>query len=376
MTKLLFNRKEVVSVVVDKHCYWLESNGKLYIHNKNYRHIDIPKKYQAMPDGQPSLLVYQSPYLYLTDKRGFIFSAIKNDELTRILDFSQFKDSNLNATWKPNFEKLHTLTQVFEEKRRYVSLNFDNMMLTEHLYPHENYMIFSGCNYYIAREKNEKNFWGVAALEPSTGEKIWQFNDFLNLGIDQYDNQMIEEVELILGIADELLWVKLKYGRLVGLDVATGLCNKEVRTTDIDTTDFSRSGNECDGPPWNSPIFVEEESGIVSLSYSRYAEIDLTSEKPVWICFDVKQEFDEKGLYAGGIKTHHQGSIYFSESMSGVFGVFDRSSKKIVWSDDLKNHNPDAGMVFEMRATDTNLYIQDNKQNLYVFEHEDNGRSI
>lgn len=257
-------------------------------------------------------------------------------------------------------------------KKHYATLDLENFQLENVPF---NFEISVG-NIVFTRDSNENSKNSVFVFDKKSGKEIGKFSDFLNLGTDFYNKPMIEEVELILGIADELLWIKLKYGRLVGLDVATGLCKKEVRTTDIDTTDFSRNGNECDGPPWNSPVFVEEESGIVSLSYSRYAEIDLTSEKPVWVCFDVKQEFDEKGLYAGGIKTHHQGNIYFSESMSGVFGAFDRSSKKIVWSDDLKNHNPDAGMVFEMRATDTNLYIQDNKQNLYVFEHEDNGKAI
>lgn len=210
----------------------------------------------------------------------------------------------------------------------------------------------------------------LRAVDPISGEEAWRFDDFFNLGIDNIGKEKIEEVDQIFGTANDFLWVKLRYGRIIGLDPLTGKCIKSITPTDVDITDFEQTGGEFDGPPWNSPIFLEEESRLVSLSYSRYAEIDLKAEKPVWICFDVKQEFDDKGLYAGGRKTSHQHYIYFSESMSGVLGVFDRSSKKIIWSEDLKSHNPEAGMVFEIKATDKHLYVQDNNQNLYVYERE------
>jgi hypothetical protein len=371
MINFLFDRKKAISVVFDKILFWLENDGKLFIYDNQIKIIDIPEEYQAIEDGQqPSRLVYQQPYLYLTDNRGFIFSVIKNDKSIDILDFSRFRKSGINASRKPNFDQFHTLTQVNGENRRYVSLDFDSMTVTERFYPRESYEAFAGSRYYISRLKVGGGLWAVIALAPSTGEEAWRFDDFLNLGIDNFGKEKIEEVDQIFGVANDLLWVKLQYGRIIGLDPLTGKCIKSISPIDVDITDFERNGGEFDGPPWNSPIFLKEESRIVSLSYSRYAEIDLTAEKPVWICFDVKQEFDDKELYAGGHKTSYQHYIYFSESMSGVLGIFDRSSKKIIWSDDLKNHNPEAGMVLEIKATDTHLCVQDNRQNLYVFEHE------
>jgi hypothetical protein len=370
MMSFLFYRKNAVSVAVDKNLFWLESDGELFIYHNQIETIEIPVEYKAIKDGQPSLLVYQKPYLYATDNRGFIFSAIKNDHSIHILDFSIFRSSGINASQKPNFDQLHTLTLVNGENRRYISLDFDSMTATERFYPRESYDAFAGSKYYVARKKAGGNLWGVIALEPSTGEEVWRFDDFLNLGADNFGQEKIEEVDQILGVANGLLWLKIRFGRILGLDPLTGKCIKAITPGDVDITDFERSEGEFDGPPWNSPLFLGEESKIVSLSYSRYAEIDLTAEKPVWICFDVKQEFDKNGLYSGGHKTTHQHYVYFSESMSGVLGAFDRSSKKIGWHDDLKKHNEGAGMAFEIKATDSGLYVQDNKQNLYVYERD------
>src|SRR5690606_874301 len=179
MIKFLFARNKVISVAIDKHSFWLENDGNLFTYDNGIKIIEIPEKYKAIENGQPSLLVYQKPYLYLTDSRGFIFSAIKNDASIDILDFSRFRNSGINASQKPNFDQLHTLTQVNGENRRYVSLDFDSMTVTECFYPRESEDAFAGSRYYVSRQKVEGTLWGVIALVPSTGEEAWRFDDFL-----------------------------------------------------------------------------------------------------------------------------------------------------------------------------------------------------
>src|SRR5690606_36455673 len=112
MMNFLFDRKSTISVVFDKNLFWLEIDGNLFIYDKRIATIEIQEEYKTIENGQPSLLVYQKPYLYLTDKRGFIFSAIKNDASIHILDFSKLRNSGIKASQKPNFDQLHTLTQV------------------------------------------------------------------------------------------------------------------------------------------------------------------------------------------------------------------------------------------------------------------------
>lgn len=54
--------------------------------------------------------------------------------------------------------------------------------------------------------------------------------------------------------------------------------------------------------------------------------------------------------------------------MIGTLGASDRQTKKVVWVDKLKNYKPDAGAVRELKATEAQLYVHDNKQNLFVFD--------
>lgn len=154
----------------------------------------------------------------------------------------------------------------------------------------------------------------------------------------------------------------------MGLNPFTGECKKSIEVDDVDLTYFYNAESEFRSAAGYNAIFIENEFKVISLYESIYFEIDLSAEKLMRVCYNVKQAFKDKGLDGVGHRCINSRYVFFNETGTGTLGAFDRQAKKVVWVDKLKNYKSDAGSVRELKATENQLYVHDNKQNLFVFD--------
>lgn len=208
----------------------------------------------------------------------------------------------------------------------------------------------------------------LIAYDTLLGVEKWRYEDLPEYKAKLSGEIKTESVQKILALICEALWVLLDTGRIVGLDPATGKCKRNIEINDIDLTYFENAESEFRSAAGYNAIFLEKESKVISLYSSIYFEIDLTAEKPVRVCYNVKQTFKDNEVTGGGHQCVNSRYVFFNESMIGTIGAFDRQTKKVVWVDKLKNYKPDAGAVRELKATENQLYVHDNKQNLFVFD--------
>ena len=213
---------------------------------------------------------------------------------------------------------------------------------------------------------NEKTV--VKAFDNNLGECVWQYDDFREYKTLLSGEVKTESVRSMLALVGETLWVLLDTGRIVGLDPMTGECKKNIEIDDVDLTHFENAETDFINARGIGSAYVSGEEKVLYLSSNVYFEIDLTADKPTRVCYNVKQTFKDRDVTGGGHQCVNSRYVFFNESMIGTIGAFDRQTKKVVWVDKLKNHKPDAGAVRELKATEKQLYVHDNKQNLFVFD--------
>jgi len=208
----------------------------------------------------------------------------------------------------------------------------------------------------------------LIAYDTLTGLEKWRYADLREYKAVLSDEIKTESVRSILALVGETLWVLLDTGRIVGLDPATGESKKNIEIDTVDLTHFENAETEFINARGIGATYVSGEEKVIYLSSNIYFEIDLTADNPTRICYNVKQTFKDSDVTGGGHQCVNSRYVFFNESMIGTLGAFDRQTKKVVWVDKLINHKPDAGAVRELKATETQLYVHDNKQSLFVFD--------
>jgi hypothetical protein len=208
----------------------------------------------------------------------------------------------------------------------------------------------------------------VTVFDKNSGKLVWQYDDFREYKTLLSGEIKTESVRSMLALVGETLWVLLDTGRIVGLDPVTGECKQSIEIDDVDLTHFENAETDFINARGIGSAYVSGEEKVIYLSSNVYFEIDLTADKPTRVCYNVKQTFKDRDVTGGGHQCVNSRYVFFNESMIGTIGAFDRQTKKVVWVDKLKNHKPDAGAVRELKATEDQLYVHDNKQNLFVFD--------
>jgi outer membrane protein assembly factor BamB len=197
-----------------------------------------------------------------------------------------------------------------------------------------------------------------------SGEVLWEYNpkgEFCN-----YTGEK-ENIEIyrILGIFNNILWVVLTSGQLVGLNADTG----KVEAHDDDM------GSQNHGvkliPPFTQ---LDDRCGVImGLMDTGFARLNLNSQnKLIKEYFDLSATMHQHQIEAGmqynyPVDKQH---IYFSGNMNGKIGILDRAKLEVVWSYELDMKKEGISQIREMKVAGNRWYVQDRHNTLHVFERE------
>ena len=271
--------------------------------------------------------------------------------------------------WEPVFidDSRILVSRGFGEQKIISILNLKDFSFVDVLYQ-GNYG-YSEYNLVVDRVwDSDRRIDFLIAYDTSSGVEKWRYSNFREYKALLSGEIKTESVDSIFAVVGDSLWLLLNTGRIVGLNPVTGECKKSIEVDDVDLTYFDNAESEFRSAAGYNAIFIENEAKVISLYESIYFEIDLTADKPARVCYNVKQSFKDKDLDSVGHRCINSRYVFFNETGKGTLGAFDRQTKKVVWVDKLKNHKPDAGAVRELKATEDQLYVHDNKQNLFVFD--------
>jgi len=200
-------------------------------------------------------------------------------------------------------------------------------------------------------------------------EILWQFT-LSSLGKLPYKNEN-DEVDKILGIAHDNLWFYTKAGRLIALDIDSGIIVKKFSPHSEDETMLYEM---CPGLGWI--YFNSNDQNIYSMSSFFYQKINTKSllmEDRLNIKNHLKlQKYSLRnallqGKYFTFIACESDGGKY------RFLGLFDIHKKQLVWEHELFSTKDDNELIAPepLYMSGNKLYVKDFNSNLHIFERQD-----
>ena len=336
LNDILYRDNNVFLNDVEGSSFWEKKNIFYYHDNKGYHNLlnnDNDLKYHG--------------------EIGFSIDTIKDNEMICFYD-SQF----INGFWERNLG-LFDVSQMKIIKK--IDLNLKSL-----------YFFFTSLNYYLCKNLKDRNLLYRINHDFSL---IWQFSiaDFPNY-ISGFGREEKADIQQIIGVYNNILWVLVGRFRLVGIDVETGKQMHYIEDIPYALGLTKEERYHFDFGAY-SVIHLDEAQGILkAFAHRYYIEFDLNTLKGV-----VKKDFGEKWEESWRIKssTYYQEyptQLFFSGYYKNIhnpnaFGIFDTDKAEIVWYDTTKE---DLGSFYNPpQANDKILAILDDKHNLLIYDKTD-----
>lgn len=200
--------------------------------------------------------------------------------------------------------------------------------------------------------------------------KDWQFSiqDFPPY-INGFSREQEADIQQIIGVYNNILWVHIGGWHLVGLDIETG---KKVHHIEDLLDWLGMEQKDKADVNLNDTIHLDEQEGMLKFFAHRfYIEIDLNTLKG-----SIKKDFGAKWnpdwrIRLSNYYPQYPNLLFFcgyceSWDVPNAYGIFDTNKAEIVWYETTKD---DLGYFYNPPQANEKLFaILDDKQNLLIYE--------
>lgn len=244
---------------------------------------------------------------------------------------------------------------------------------------------------------HDKNIFNVAEklkihnIDSFSGTTVWSFTlplSSYNWSEINHKNELVyrqSEIKRIVGVFNEVVWIVLNNGRLLGLDINDG-------NLKYDVTELNKY---IGGKPlfYHYPVEIQnrmnwalyflqytqldEKKGVIfGLKNFYYFEIDLKDPLNSFTIFDASDSFLEHKIEAdmahGYEWTWQENEIFFGHNFSenNNLGIFNRETKTVTWSTRLKQENGQARNLAKIEYGSDTLYVLDQLKTLHIFKRD------
>lgn len=245
------------------------------------------------------------------------------------------------------------------------------------------YLISNNIFYYI----ESKNL--LICFDDNFGDEIWKFrlsDHIYNWSALNYKNELINhqaEIKRIVGVYENIIWIVLNSGRLLGLDLADG--NIKFDIFEID----NYYGSKALFAHYDPEVVASKDWALYFLQYAQldekrgvlfglrnyyYFEIDLKNPENSFKIYDSSQsflEFQIEADMANGYEwTWNKDDIFFGHNFTAFnnLGVFNRVSKNVTWATRLEQENGQTRNISKIEYGSGNLYVLDQLKTLHIFK--------
>jgi hypothetical protein len=191
----------------------------------------------------------------------------------------------------------------------------------------------------------------LKSLSLLTGEYEWE----VDLGA-------YGEIDKIIGVCNEVLWVGVGSKMLIGIDIKYG---KIMHIIDKPSHFAYQSGafNYFRG---HDGQIDEKAKKIVGFEFDTYYELDLvTMEFTYWIFREEAKAMKIEARYAPQ-NIHLEDFIYFIDKLNFKIGIFDRKNKTIKEAY-VFPENSCTGFLNDLQVTNDKMYVLDTGGTLHIF---------
>ncbi|WP_236013554.1 hypothetical protein [Capnocytophaga bilenii] len=236
--------------------------------------------------------------------------------------------------------------------------------------------------YVYKKNKIYDDVMSIRAFSIQKKEHLWEFSlASLGKGKDySTDEEFDYEVEQIVGIYNNILWVYIERGGFIGLDIQTGELKHRILgiakrnllgkvDSYVDSEEFYIF--------YRAKFILDDKKGIIiGLIADRFFEIDLNKEKITPMLYGMWDKMEKMNLKKYGVNgnTSLQGDLlYFYNDKELQFGILDINTKEIIYiSEPIEVGERDDSFtrLRDLKVSENKVYILDSNHTLHIFERE------
>lgn len=289
-------------------------------------------------------------------------------------------NTGIDDSWELHGEQL--VNRTFNEDFNEEFLGVYNIDKQEYIWKSNQFFSIKkvfGSNIFLAKENH------VWLIELHTGKCVWDKsfdNEFQWRAKSVYENAgEILHVPLVInliGVHENIFWLALDSGRLVGLGLHTGEIIYNLLHPVKYPPNFDKEMNSDNNILLRKTQLDVEKGNLFGLDQHYYWEIDLTNPERSFELFDISDECERNKIHAdkpGYEWPVGKEEIYFAEirnserdSKRNSVGRFNRKTKTIEWAARIGEKGEYAPIVHKMDYYDNFFYVQDGKATLNVFQ--------
>ena len=245
---------------------------------------------------------------------------------------------------------------------------------------------FFQMNIYIYIYKKNKicdDVMSIRAFSIQKKEHLWEFPlASLGKGKDySTDEEFDYEVEQIVGIYNNILWVYIERGGFIGLDIQTGKLKHRILgipkgnllgkvDSYVDSEEFYIF--------YRAKFILDDKKGIIiGLIADRFFEIDLNKEKITPMLYGMWDKMEKMNLKKYGVNgnTSLQGDLlYFYNDKELQFGILDINTKEIIYVSEpiaVVERDDSFTRLRDLKVSENKVYILDSNHTLHIFERKE-----
>jgi len=231
----------------------------------------------------------------------------------------------------------------------------------------------------------------LVALNNQTGEELWIYTlpksfDFVDFTSKKLEGKIVK----ILGAYKDNVWLLISNGSLLALNTKTGLQSAHIVTPSfaegfnserqqnikkhIDKNNYGVFNNSSNN------VQLDTDKGVIfGFPYQCYAEVNLKNPTYPFTLWDIKhtldaqKEGDKPGFESLKIGSWEKNDVYVYDSFfdSNRFGVFDRATREIRWSEYFEGEDEGWGAIQDLKYTSGYLYIHAKvDKSLHIYQLE------
>lgn len=260
--------------------------------------------------------------------------------------------------------------KVFESIK---NINLDTVFTIE--FTNSNHTNAISGNHYVLLESGKKN---ITSFNITKSEFEWRY-DISEVGKfpTLYDGFREAEVSQFIAVFNDILFVLLGNGKVIGLNIQTGECLVELNNCDNAHCHNVQVPLLADGYKRQPQVkyFIDEAHSVIrGISYDSYCTISLTSKNLRFEFWGLSDQLSEYGLkeISWNRTVYKDGCIYFFDANAHKWGIFETLTKQIVWVSDKIQGVVDTenawGQLKEIQVDGNKVYILDSLNRLHIYE--------
>ena len=308
--------------------------------------------------------VFAGKYLYLesfdlqVERRILNLESLQIQRIDNVEIFSGTKDFFIG------------IDQRTKETLALTAQNFDKLWIKEGM------SFFTQIKHFTFSRDSEM----LALYDNDTGNELWKVADFsafdyeTKVFVDEPPEQHKAAINRIIGVYNDVVWITLNSGRLLGYNVIDGKLLYNITFPNFYYQGYKLQKLAQSGF-WGGYTQLDEQQGMLfGLLRDEYWEIDLNDPENTFILYSLKESARHFDLTADGNMfqpfTNNEIFFYMLYPKTNAFGVFDRNLKEIVWAAPVEKSSRGFPSIRKMEYENERLYLLTDNGKIIIYEKE------